>query len=144
MVPAALDLTIVTTALPAMVGSFGSDAGAYTWIGGAFVLAYTAVTPLWGSVADIWGRRPIMLLAVALFLAGSLVCAVATRMGLFVAGRAVQGLGASGMSTMSNVVISDLFSLRDRGLYLALGSVVWAIASAVGPVLGGIFTSRLK
>ena len=139
----ALDLTIVTTALPAIVGAFHSAAG-YVWIGSAYILAYAAIAPVWGSVANIWGRKPIMLIAVAVFLAGSLLCALARKMDVMIAGRAVQGLGASGMSILVNIVISDMFSLRERGLYLAITSIVWAVGSAVGPVLGGIFTTRLR
>lgn len=139
----ALDLTIITPAIPAIVATFNSTAG-YVWIGSAFVLASTAITPVWGSVADIWGRKPIMLLAMAFFLAGSLLCALAPEMGALIAGRAVQGLGASGMGTMVNVIICDTFSPRDRGLYLAITSVVWAVGSAIGPVIGGSFTTRLE
>lgn len=139
----ALDLTIMTPAIPAIVGSFNSVTG-YIWIGTAFILANTAITPVWGSVSDIWGRKPIMLTAVAVFLVGSLLCALAPHMDALIAGRAIQGLGASGMSIMVNVVISDMFSLRDRGLYLAITSVVWAVATAIGPVIGGVFTTRLE
>ena len=85
-----------------------------------------------------------MLIAVVIFLGGSLLCALAPQMNALVAGRAVQGLGASGMSTMVNVIICDTFSLRDRGLYLALTSMFWAVGSAIGPVLGGVFTTQLK
>ncbi|KAJ5487747.1 hypothetical protein N7530_002047 [Penicillium desertorum] len=91
----ALDLTIVTPAIPAIVGSFKSAAG-YTWVGGAYTLAYAAVTPVWGSVSDIWGRKPIMLIAVAIFLVGSLVCALAPKMNALIVGRAIQGLGGLG------------------------------------------------
>ena len=139
----ALDLTIVTTAVPAIVGSFESVAG-YVWVGGAYILAYAAITPVWGSLADIWGRKPIIVTAVAIFFAGSLLCALAPDMNALIAGRAIQGLGAAGMSIMVNVIISDMFSLRDRGLYLAITSIVWAVGSAVGPVLGGVFVTRLK
>jgi MFS family permease len=139
----ALDLTIMTPAIPAIVGSFNSVTG-YIWIGTAFILANTAITPVWGSVSNIWGRKPIMLAAVAVFLVGSLLCALAPHMDALIAGRAIQGLGASGMSIMVNVVISDMFSLRDRGLYLAITSVVWAVATAIGPVIGGVFTTRLE
>ncbi|RYP75135.1 hypothetical protein DL771_002596 [Monosporascus sp. 5C6A] len=139
----ALDLTIVTPAIPAIVASFQSVAG-YVWIGSAFVLANTAVTPVWGSVSDIWGRKPIMLTAVFIFLAGSLLCALSSQMDALIAGRAVQGVGASGMGTMVNVIICDTFSLRDRGLYLAITSIIWAVGSAVGPVLGGVFTTQLS
>ncbi|KAJ5532930.1 hypothetical protein N7494_009482 [Penicillium frequentans] len=139
----ALDLTIVTPAIPAIVGTFKS-AGGYIWVGSAYTLAYAAITPVWGSVSDIWGRKPIMLIAVAIFLAGSLVCALAPQMDVLILGRAIQGLGGSGMGIMVNVVVSDMFSLRDRGLYLAITSLVWAVGSAIGPVLGGVFTTRLS
>lgn len=139
----ALDLTIVTPAIPAIVGSLKSAAG-YTWVGGAYTLAYAAVTPVWGSVSDIWGRKPIMLIAVAIFLVGSLVCALAPKMNALIVGRAIQGLGGSGMGIMVNIIVSDMFSLRDRGLYLAITSLAWAVGSAIGPVLGGVFTERLR
>jgi EmrB/QacA subfamily drug resistance transporter len=139
----ALDLTIVTPAVPAIVGSFKSVQG-YVWIGSAFVLANTASTPIWGTVADIWGRKPVILVSVAIFSVGSLLCALAKDMNSVIAGRAIQGLGAAGMTTMVNVIICDTFSMRDRGFYLAITSGVWAIMSAVGPVIGGIFTTRLS
>lgn len=141
---AALDLTIVATAVPAMVADLRANNAGYIWIGGAFILGHTATTPVWGAVADIWGRRPVILAALAVFLAGSLACALAPALPALVAGRAVQGLGAAGLAVMINTVICDMFSLRERGLYLAVTSVVWAVGSAVGPVLGGVFTTRLK
>lgn len=139
---AALDLTIVTPAIPTIVGSLHAASG-YVWIGSAFILAYTAVTPIWGSLADIWGRKPVMLLAIALFLAGSLLCALAPTMDSLIGGRVVLGLGASGMSVLTNTIICDTFSMRDRSLYLAITSLVWAVGSAIGPVLGGIFASQV-
>ncbi|GKZ39265.1 hypothetical protein AbraIFM66950_012188 [Aspergillus brasiliensis] len=139
----ALDLTIITTAIPSIVSTFHSASG-YTWIGGAYTLAYAAATPIWGTVADIWGRKPIILIAMAIFLAGSLLCALAPTMDVLLAGRVFQGLGGSGMGIMVNIIISDLFSLRDRGLYLAVTSLVWAVGSAVGPVLGGVFATKLS
>ncbi|TDZ35616.1 Efflux pump dotC [Colletotrichum spinosum] len=138
----ALDLTIVTTAVPKIVASLQSVAG-YIWVGSAFILGFTAVTPVWGSVADLWGRKPIILSALSIFLVGSLLCALAPHMNALIAGRAVQGIGASGMSVMVNTIICDMFSLRDRGLYLAITSIIWAIGSSIGPVLGGLFTTRL-
>lgn len=139
----ALDITIVTTSLPSIAGHFRS-ATAYTWVGSSYTLAYTSMTPNWGKVSDIWGRKPVLLLAVLVFFAGSLMCAVVNGIGAFLAGRAIQGAGAAGLATMVNICISDLFSLRDRGLYFGLTSVVWAFASAVGPVLGGLFTQKLS
>ncbi|KAI1662857.1 major facilitator superfamily domain-containing protein [Daldinia decipiens] len=137
----ALDITIVIPAIPTIVGSLGSVAG-YTWIGSAFILASTATTPLWGTVADIWGRKPIILLAIAIFLGGSLLCALAPDMDALIAGRVVQGLGSAGMGTMVNVIICDSFSVRDRGLYLGITSLAHALGSAIGPLVGGALTDK--
>jgi predicted MFS family arabinose efflux permease len=140
---AALEVTIVSTALPTIAAHFASDSG-YTWIGTSFVLAHTASTPSWGKVSDIWGRKPILLVANVIFFTGSLVCALVNTLATFIAGRAIQGLGAAGMQIIVNVCISDIFSQRDRGLYYGLTSIMWAVASGVGPVLGGAFTDRLR
>ncbi|KAJ5118470.1 hypothetical protein N7526_010107 [Penicillium atrosanguineum] len=123
----ALDLTISARSnLPPVILGWGAP----------ILSAYAAITPVWGSVSDIWGRKPIMLIAVAVFLVGSLVCALAPKMNALIVGRAIQGLGGSGMGIMVNIIVSDMFSLRDRGLYLAITSLVWAVGSAIGPVLG--------
>ncbi|KAH6995062.1 major facilitator superfamily domain-containing protein [Ilyonectria destructans] len=137
----ALEITIVSTALPTIAAHFASDSG-YTWIGTSYVLAHTASTPSWGKFSDIWGRKPILLIANAIFFAGSLICALVNDLSAFIAGRAVQGLAAAGMGTMVNICISDMFSQRDRGLYYGLTSIVWAVASGVGPVLGGALTDQ--
>ncbi|KAI8215225.1 Efflux pump dotC [Colletotrichum sp. SAR 10_76] len=134
----ALDMTIVTTAIPNIVASLDSVAG-YIWVGSAFILGFTAVTPIWGSVADLWGRKPIILLALTIFLVGSLLCALAPHMDALIAGRAVQGVGASGMGVMVNTIICDMFSLRDRGLYLAITSIIWAIGSTAIDWTGSLF-----
>ncbi|KAL3488838.1 major facilitator superfamily domain-containing protein [Aspergillus germanicus] len=139
----ALDLTIVAPAIPTIVSTFKSASG-FIWIGSAYTLAHAAITPVWGAVSDIWGRKPTILIAMSVFLVGSLVCALAQHMETLIVGRAIQGLGGSGMGTMVNIVVCDMFSLRDRGLYLAITSLVWAVGSAVGPVLGGVFTTRLS
>ncbi|KPM37827.1 hypothetical protein AK830_g8737 [Neonectria ditissima] len=137
----ALEITIVSTALPTIAAHFASDSG-YTWIGTSYVLAHTASTPSWGKFSDIWGRKPILLIANAIFFTGSLVCALVDDLAAFIAGRAVQGLGAAGMGTMVNILIGDMFSQRDRGLYYGLTSIVWAVASGIGPVLGGALTDE--
>lgn len=113
---AALDVTIVTVAVPTIAQEFQSTAG-YTWIGSAYMLATAAAAPMWGKISDIWGRKPIMLIAVAVFWVGSLLSAVSVNMGMLIVARAVQGVGGGGIVILVNVCISDLFSMRKRGKF---------------------------
>ncbi|KAK0632631.1 major facilitator superfamily domain-containing protein [Immersiella caudata] len=138
---AALDITIVTVAIPTITQEFHSTAG-YTWIGSAYMLASAAMAPMWGKVSDIWGRKPIMLIAVGIFWVGSLLCAMSRNMGMLIASRAVQGLGGGGIIILVNICISDLFSMRKRGFYFGIMGIVW-VAASVGPVVGGAFTSEV-
>jgi hypothetical protein len=140
---AALDTTIVTTALPTISEYFHSNAG-YTWIGSAYLLANAASVPSWGKISDIWGRKPILLVAAAIFFVGSLLAAVAVNIGMLIAARAIQGVGGGGLIILVNICISDLFSMRNRGTYFGVIGMVWAFASAVGPVLGGVFTEKVS
>ncbi|KAI0021199.1 MFS general substrate transporter [Xylariomycetidae sp. FL0641] len=139
---AALDVTIVTTAIPTIVGEFGSPAG-YTWIGAAYLLANSATVPSWGKVSDIWGRKPVLLAAVGIFWIGSLVAALSVNVGMLIAARAVQGAGGGGIVCLVNICVGDLVSVRKRGQYYGMFGGVWAIASAIGPILGGVFTSKV-
>lgn len=140
---AALDFTIVATALPKITEHFHSAAG-YTWIGSAYLLAMAATSPIWGKISDIWGRKPILLLAVFVFFVGSLLCGVASSMIMLIAGRAVQGSAAGGVVILVNVCVSDMFSMRTRGAFLGLTGGVWALASAFGPLLGGAFAEYVS
>ena len=113
---AALDITIVTVAIPTITQEFDSTAG-YTWIGSAYMLASAAGAPMWGKISDIWGRKPILLIAVGIFWVGSLMCALSKNMGMLIAVRAIQGLGGGGIIILVNICISDLFSMRKRGAW---------------------------
>ncbi|KAK5651526.1 hypothetical protein OQA88_11980 [Cercophora sp. LCS_1] len=139
---AALDITIVTVAIPTISQELGSTAG-YTWIGSAYMLASASMAPLWGKISDIWGRKPIMLMAVGIFWVGSLLCALSRNMGMLIAVRAIQGVGGGGIIVLVNICISDLFSMRKRGVYFGVMGIVWAFAGGIGPVLGGVFTSKV-
>lgn len=139
---AALDVTIITTALPTISEEFDSIAG-YTWIGSAFLLANAASIPSWGKVSDIFGRKPMLLAANIIFMVGSLVAALSYSIGMLIAARAVQGLGAGGLVILANICIGDLFSLRVRGAFYGMIGGVWAIASAIGPIIGGAFTQKV-
>ncbi|KAL1634394.1 hypothetical protein SLS56_002404 [Neofusicoccum ribis] len=126
---AAMDITIITTALPTISAHFQSAAG-YTWIGSAFNLAAAASTPLWGKISDIFGRKPVLLIANVVFFIGSLIAALSVSIGMLIASRAIQGIGGGGLIILVNIVISDLFSMRSRGHFyinLPLDGLAFAI-----------------
>lgn len=140
---AALDVSIITTALPTISEHFHSNAG-YTWIGSAYLLANAASTPSWGKFSDIWGRKPILLIAAGVFFIGSLLAATSVSIGMLIVARAIQGIGGGGLIILVNICISDLFSMRKRGAYFGLIGMTWAFASAIGPLLGGAFTQKVS
>ncbi|KAF2093703.1 MFS general substrate transporter [Rhizodiscina lignyota] len=140
---AALDTTIISTALTTITNEFRSSAG-YIWVPSAFMVAAAAATPTWGKWSDIWGRRPVFLLATAVFFVGSLICALAKNMAMLIAGRAIQGVAAGGLITLTEIVISDLFSMRERAKYYGLIGTVWAFASGLGPVVGGALSEKVS
>ncbi|KAL8793293.1 MAG: hypothetical protein Q9195_004070 [Heterodermia aff. obscurata] len=108
---AALDTTIVATAIPTISSELHSASG-YSWIGGAYLLANAAGAPIWAKISDIWGRKPILLVAVAIFGGGSLMCALSNSMEMLIAARALQGVASGGLMQLVNIVISDIFSMR--------------------------------
>ncbi|KAJ5520149.1 Major facilitator superfamily domain general substrate transporter [Penicillium fimorum] len=141
---AALDMTIISTALPTIAAQFNASESGFSWIASSYLLANAACIPLWGKISDIWGRKSIIVLANVVFLVGSLICALAHNMATIIAGRAVQGVGGGGIIILANISVSDLFSLRDRPMYYGLFGAVWAIAGALGPVVGGAFTTNVS
>lgn len=108
---AALDVTIVSTAIPTISAHFQSASG-YTWIGGAYLLSNAATGPIWAKLSDIWGRKPIILAATAVFFLSSIVCATSISMGMLIAGRALQGAAGGGLILLANITVSDLFDMR--------------------------------
>jgi EmrB/QacA subfamily drug resistance transporter len=137
---AALDTTIVATAIPVISTELNSSLG-YIWVGSAFLLGNAAFVPTWGKVSDIFGRKPMLLAAVGIFWVGSLLCGVSKNMTMLIISRAIQGIGAGGCIVLPNICVSDLFSMRNRSQYFAILGMVWAVASALGPVLGGVFAT---
>ena len=138
----ALDQTIVATALPTIGRHFG-DLGDLSWVVTAYLLTGTAVTPLYGKLSDIHGRRAVMLAAIALFMAGSLACALAPSMEFLIFARALQGSGGGGLIALSQTIIADIVSPRERGRYQGYIGAVFATSSVGGPVLGGFLTQHL-
>jgi EmrB/QacA subfamily drug resistance transporter len=138
----ALDQTIVATALPTIGRRFG-DLGDLAWVVTAYLLTGTAVTPLYGKLSDIHGRRALMLIAIVLFMAGSLACALAPNMQALILGRALQGCGGGGLLALAQTIIADIVSPRERGRYQGYIGAVFATSSVGGPVLGGFLTQHL-
>jgi len=139
---AALDQTIVATALPTIGRQF-NDVSNLAWVITAYLLASTAVAPVFGTLSDIYGRRVMIIVALGLFIAGSVLCAVAPNMTVLILARGLQGLGGGGIMPVVQTVISDVVSPRERGQYQAYFSGVWMAAGLVGPVIGGVFAEHL-
>lgn len=142
MLLAALDQTIVAPAIPAIGRELG-DAAYLSWIVSAYFLTSTAVTPLYGKLSDIHGRRATLFVAIGIFVLGSVICALApTLLGLIV-GRAVQGLGGGGLMALAQTVIGDLVPPKERGRFTVYISATWAISSIAGPILGGVIAEHV-
>ncbi len=142
MLLAALDQTIVATALPT-IGSELGDLEHLQWVVTAYLLSATAVTPLYGKLADIYGRRRMLLIAISTFIAGSLLCALAPAMIVLIAARFIQGLGGGGLIALAQTIVADVVSPRERMRYQAYFASVFVTASVVGPVLGGFLAQDL-
>jgi EmrB/QacA subfamily drug resistance transporter len=140
---AALDQTIVATALPTIVGDLGG-LSKLSWVTSAFLLAQTVVTPIYGKLGDLYGRKRVLQSAVVLFLIGSALCGQAHSMTELIAFRAVQGLGAGGLVVLIQAVIGDIVPPRDRGRYQGLFGAVFGIASVGGPLLGGVIVQHVS
>jgi len=137
-----LDTTILASALPTIGLDLG-DVHNLPWLVTAYLIASTAVTPLYGKISDIHGRRPTVLIALSIYMIGSLVCLFAPNMTVLILGRALHGLGGGGMSSMGMVVLGDLAAPKDRGKYYGYFSATYTTAGACGPALGGFIAQNL-
>jgi MFS family permease len=139
---ASLDQTIVATALPTIGRQF-HDVSNLSWVITAYLLASTAVAPVFGTLSDIYGRRAMIVTSLSLFVAGSILCAIAPNMPALILARGLQGLGGGGIMPVVQTVISDLVTPRERGQYQAYFSSVWLVGGILGPVIGGVFAEHL-
>ncbi len=140
---AALDQTIVATALPTIVSDLGG-LNRLAWVTSAFLLAQTVVTPIYGKLGDLYGRKRILQSAIVLFLIGSALCGQAHSMTELIAFRALQGLGAGGLIVLIQAVIGDVVPPRERGRYQGLFGAVFGVASIAGPLLGGVIVEQVS
>ncbi|KAF8585267.1 MFS general substrate transporter [Ramaria rubella] len=136
----ALELTAVSTALPTIVADLHGSG--FVWVGAAYALASSAILPMTGGIAQIFGRKPAVLASIAFFALGSALCGAAKNMNMLIAGRTVQGLGGGGILSFSAIVLADLVSLEERGLYAGLFGLTWSVAAAIGPVVGGSLANK--
>ncbi len=139
MLVASLDQTIVSTAMPTIVGELGGVSH-MAWVTTAYLLASTLVMPVYGKFGDLWGRRTLFLLAIALFTAASAGAALSPNFAWFVAWRGVQGLGGGGLMILSQAIIADIVPARERARYMAPLGVLFGLSAVAGPLVGGFFT----
>ncbi|MBO9325578.1 MAG: MFS transporter [Roseiflexus sp.] len=138
---ASMESTVVSTGMPTIVSQLGG-LESYSWVFTAFMLASTTTVPLYGKLSDLFGRRPVFVAAMAIFLTGSALCGLAATMPQLIAFRTIQGIGAGGLLPLVFIIIGDLFSLEQRARLQGLFSGVWGISSIAGPLLGGFIVDQ--
>lgn len=138
----ALEATVVGTAMPTVIADLGGI-DRYGWVGAAYLLASTVTMPLYGKLADLYGRRPTLVFGIVLFTIGSALSGAAPSMDLLIAARALQGLGAGAMQPVAMTIIGDLFKLEERGRVQGLFGTVWGISGMAGPILGGLIVQTI-
>ena len=139
----AIDATVIATAVPSVVAELGGFAE-FPWLFSFYLLAQAVTVPVYGKLADVFGRKPVMLTGIGLFLLGSILCGAAWSMGALIAFRAVQGLGAGAVQPMSMTIVGDLYSLQERAKVQGYIASVWGVSSVVGPTLGGVFSEYVS
>jgi EmrB/QacA subfamily drug resistance transporter len=139
----AIEATVVATAMPTIVAQLGGLA-AYSWVFSAYMLTSTTTVPLYGKLSDLYGRRRLFFIAMALFLLGSILCGLSQNMGQLIAFRALQGLGAGGLIPLAFIIIGDILPFDQRARMQGLFSGVWGVASIAGPLLGGFLVDQLS
>ena len=139
----AIDATIIATAVPSIVADLGGFAQ-FPWLFSVYLLAQAVTVPIYGKLADLFGRKPVMLFGIAAFLVGSVMCGLAWNMTVLIVFRAVQGLGAGAIQPMSMTIVGDIYTFEERAKVQGYLASVWGLASVVGPTLGGVFSEYVS
>ncbi len=143
MFMAAMEMTIISTAMPSVVGDLGGIQ-LYAWVFTSYLVASTVMVPIFGKLADLFGRKPVLMFGLAVFLASSVACGFAETMGQLVVFRALQGFGAGAMQPIVITVIGDLYTLKERARIQGMVGAVWGFAGLVGPLLGGLIVKTIS
>ncbi|NOK03241.1 MULTISPECIES: MDR family MFS transporter [Myxococcus] len=139
---AALEATVVSTAMPTVVGELGGIQH-YAWVFTAYMLSSTITVPIYGKLADLYGRKPVLVFGIVLFLVGSIASGLSTSMAMLIGFRTLQGLGAGAMQPVALTVIGDIYTLEERAKVQGAFSAVWGIAGLIGPITGGFLVKYL-
>ncbi|HEX8922191.1 MAG TPA: MDR family MFS transporter [Pyrinomonadaceae bacterium] len=140
---AALEATVVGTAMPTVIASLGG-LNHYSWVFSAYLITATVTVPVWGKLSDLYGRRLLYQIGIAIFLLGSVLSGMSTSMTQLVVFRAIQGLGAGALVPLGMTIIGDIYTVTERAKMQALFSGVWGLSSVIGPVVGGFITDQLS
>src|SRR5436190_2505500 len=143
MAIAALEATVVGTAMPTVIASLGGIAH-YSWVFSAYLVTSTVTVPVWGKLSDLYGRRLLYQVGIGIFLLGTLLSGMSASMTQLIIFRAIQGLGAGALIPLGMTIIGDIFTVKERARMQALFSGVWGLSSVIGPVIGGFITDQLS
>ena len=138
-----LDASVVSTAMPTVIGQIGGI-HLYAWVFSAYLLTSTVTVPIYGKLADLFGRKPVFLASIAIFLVGSMLCGQAQTMEQLIAFRLLQGLGAGGVLPINQTILGDVFPLEERARITGLFSTVWGVSGLLGPAIGGFLTEHVS
>jgi len=140
---ASLDMTVVATALPTIAREF-KDISGYTWVITSYMLSSTAFQPMYGKFADIFGRRVMMMFALAVFIISSVLCGISSSMNMLIVFRGIQGIGGGGLMALCMIIVADIIPIRKRGQYMGIIGAVFSFATVIGPLVGGLFTDHIS
>ena len=143
MFVAILSSTVVTTALPRIIGDLGGSQSAYTWVVTSTLLALTVTTPIWGKLSDLFDRKLLVQIGLVLYVSGSILAGLSQTTSWLIACRVLQGIGVGGLTALVQVILSDLVSPRERGRYAGYLGAVFGLGTVAGPLIGGVVTDSL-